>query len=161
MRYASCWSSSSVPVSQVPEPYLRHWQRHSRLVLRALSLGGCYLGVACSSSPSSWVLGSAPHLTTVRFGLILLMNSEPWYGLRIPVRRLGTLHGFEAGEDLLSGPPGGVDSLPHSWARPRPFLRRKSFHAGLVAKASRSVRNNKLLLFLDGGLSLPLRGDRW
>ena len=120
MWYASCWSSSSVPVSQVPEPYLRHWQRHSRLVSRALSLGGCYLGAACSSSPSSWA-------SAVRFGLILLMNSEPWYRPRIPVRRLGTLHGFEAGEDLLSGPPGGVDSLPHSWARPRPFLRRKRF----------------------------------
>jgi hypothetical protein len=114
MWYTSCWSSSSVPVSQEPEPYLRHWQRHSQLISRALSLGGCYLGAASSSSPSSWA--SAPHLT-VQFGLILLMNSEPWYRLRIPVRRLGTLHGFI----FLSGPPGGVDSLPHSWARPRPF----------------------------------------
>jgi hypothetical protein len=55
------------------------------------------------------VLGSAPRLT-VRFGLILLMNSEPWYRPRIPVRRLGTLHGFEAGEDLLLWPAVMVDA---------------------------------------------------
>jgi hypothetical protein len=63
------------------------------------SLGGCYLGSASSGSPSNWVMSSAPHLS-VRFGLRLrlLMNCEPWYRSRIPVRRLGTLHGFEAGE---------------------------------------------------------------
>ena len=151
MWYASCWSSSSVPVSQVPEPYLRHWQRHSRLVSRALSLGGCYLGAACSSSPSSWA-------SAVRFGLILLMNSEPWYRPRIPVRRLGTLHGFEAGEDLLSGPPGGVDSCRRAGPDRGPS-QEKVVSCCPGSKASRSVGIN--FCCVDGGLSLPLRGDRW
>jgi hypothetical protein len=41
------------------------------------------------------------------------MNSEPWYRSRIPVRRLGTLHGETASRPariFLSGPPGRVDS---------------------------------------------------
>jgi len=40
------------------------------------------------------------------------MNSEPWLQgpRKIPVRRLGILHGFEDRDLFLPGPLGGVDS---------------------------------------------------
>jgi hypothetical protein len=38
------------------------------------------------------------------------MNTQPWYRSRIPLRRLGILHGFEDRDLFLPGPLGGVDS---------------------------------------------------
>jgi len=57
------------------------------------------------------------------------MNTEPWYGVRIPVRRLWCLHGFEVRDDLSSLARGGVGSfsIELSWTRPEAVLRWKRF----------------------------------